>query len=201
MDARQRKRLSHEMSSILRHRAGDLGLDMDAAGWVRVDELLPHLKVPRAAVDEVVASNNKARFEIRGELIRASQGHSLEGMPVTQEALEASWTEYTADGPIFHGTRIDAIEGIGRDGIMRGDRTHVHLATSPNSRVGKRNNVAVLLTVASERLRQAGYRVFSSQNGVLLTRHVPPGCIVDLMAVVRCSSEELADLRAALGLP
>lgn len=43
-------------------------------------------------------------------------------------------------------------------GIMRGDLTHVHLARSPGSRVGKRSHAAVLLAVAPERLRQAGYR-------------------------------------------
>jgi putative RNA 2'-phosphotransferase len=197
--AMERDRLSHEMSSILRHRAGRMGLRMDAAGWVSVDELLAHLHVSRAAVEEVVANDQKARFAIRRNRIRACQGHSLAGMPVTQEALEASWTRYTGDGPIFHGTRVEALEGIRCDGIVRGDLTHVHLTASPNSPVGKRSNVVVLLEVAPLLLCQAGHDIFRSQNGVILTRHVPPGCIVGMMAAPQCSSHQLRTLRAALG--
>jgi putative RNA 2'-phosphotransferase len=200
MEPRERNRLGRAMSSILRHDAGRMGLHMDAAGWVSVDELLAHVKVPRAVVEEVVASDRKARFELCRERVRACQGHSLAGMPVTQEALEASWARHTGDGPIFHGTRLEALDGIRRDGIVRGDLTHVHLAASPSSRVGKRHNVAVLLEVAPALLRQAGHGVFRSHNGVILTRHVPPWCIVDMMIASQCSNHEMRTIRRALGL-
>jgi RNA:NAD 2'-phosphotransferase (TPT1/KptA family) len=37
------KRLSHRMSALLRHRAGEVALRMDAAGWVELDDLVAHL--------------------------------------------------------------------------------------------------------------------------------------------------------------
>ena len=41
------KDLSHRMSALLRHRAGEVGLRMDAAGWVELDELIAHVGQPR----------------------------------------------------------------------------------------------------------------------------------------------------------
>ena len=200
MNPKQSKRLSHTMSAILRHRAGHLGLTMDPAGWVAIDDLCAHMRVARAAIDDVVRDNNKTRFEVDGRRIRASQGHSLEGMPVTQEALEASWTRFVGDGSIWHGTRTDVVASIARTGISRSKRTHVHLADSTGSRVGKRAQVGVLLEVCPNRLRAAGYDIFRSPNGVILTRHVPPSCVVDLRPVSRRSRNQYAHMRAAFGL-
>lgn len=200
MNPKQSKRLSHTMSAILRHRAGQLGLTMDPAGWMQIGDLCTHMRVARAAIDEVVRSNNKTRFQVDGARIRASQGHSLQGMPVTQDALEASWDRFLGDESIWHGTRLDVVASIARTGIARSQRTHVHLADSTGSRVGKRAQVAVLLEVCPSRVRTAGYDIFRSPNGVILTRHVPPSCVVDVRPVSRRSHNQHVQLRAAFGL-
>lgn len=200
MDPKKSKRLSHTMSAILRHRAGDIGIAMDRAGWVTIADLCAHMRVSRAAIDEVVRSNNKTRFQVSGARIRASQGHSLEGMPVTQEALEESWERYASESSIWHGTRTDAVHSIAETGISRSKRTHVHLAASTGSRVGKRAQVSVLLEVSPSRLRAAGYDIFRSPNGVILTRHVPPACVIGVRTISRRSRNQHADLRAAFGL-
>jgi putative RNA 2'-phosphotransferase len=193
------KHLSHRMSSLLRHRAGQAGLRMDAAGWVELDELVAHLGQPRHLIDEVVQHNNKTRFEIAGTRIRASQGHSLAGMPVTQEALEASWAIFAGEGSLWHSTQPDAIESIARLGLLRGERSHVHLAESRDSSVGKRANVGVLLEISPASLRAAGQTLFQSPNGVVLCRHVPPACIVDVHPLTKRARQDIAALRAALG--
>lgn len=200
MDPKKSKRLSHKMSAILRHGAGDIGMAMNPAGWVEIVDLCAHMRVSCAAIDAVVRDNNKTRFQVEGSRIRASQGHSLAGMPVTQEALEASWERYDGTDSIWHGTRTDAIASIAATGISRSKRTHVHLAASTGSRVGKRAQVGVLLEVSPERLRDAGYDIFRSPNGVILTRHVPPSCVVDLRPISRRSRNQHANLRAAFGL-
>jgi putative RNA 2'-phosphotransferase len=150
------KHLSRRMSSLLRHRAGEVGFRMDAAGWVELDELIAHLGEPRHLVEEVVQQNNKTRFEVSGTRIRASQGHSLEGMLVTQEALEASWAMFDGEDSSWHGTQPDVVESIAREGLLRGARSHVHLAESRDSSVGKRANVGVLLETSPAKLRADG---------------------------------------------
>lgn len=190
------KRISHRLSWALRHGARELGLDMDAAGWVFLSELLPKLQVAEAAVMEVVEHNNKSRFEVGDGRIRASQGHSRDGMPVTLEALEDSWALHHGDDSVWHGTNLTALDGIASDGIHAGRRTHVHLAAVLDSHVGKRANVAVMLEVSVERLRGEGLEVFVSPNGVVLARRVPTPCIVGLCALTRAARSQEQRLRA-----
>jgi putative RNA 2'-phosphotransferase len=192
---------SKKLSWLLRHGAPSEGVAMDAAGWVAVADALRVLRISRGDLEEVVAQNNKSRLELKGDRIRASQGHSHLGMPVTLEALEASWSIYDGAGPIWHGTHKGAASGIGREGILPGERTHVHLAEAIDSKVGKRANVDMMIEVSPGRLRDEGLAVHKSSNGVLLCRAVPPICIVGLITLSAAAKKSEAALRAALGLP
>lgn len=198
MNDKRIKKISHRMSYVLRHGAGELGVPMDPAGWVLVVDLLHHVRADLAELRNVVEHNNKARFEVDGEHIRASQGHSLEGMPVTLKALERSWDRYEGDGNVWHGTNLQAFGAIVDEGIVAGRRSHVHLAAELDSTVGKRANVAVMLEIAVSDLRTRGYELFVSSNGVILTRYVPPSCIVDLRAMTRRTRDQEARLRGRL---
>ena len=131
------------------------------------------------------------RVASRGARIRAVQGHSLAGTPVTLDALEASWTVVTDDAPIFHGTRLAVLGPIERDGLVPGARTHVHLAESPDARAGKRAQVDVLLEVAPAALRAAGIALHRAPNGVVLARRVPPVCIRRLHPRTRRAARDL----------
>lgn len=132
----------------------------------------------RERLDVAVRENDKQRLQVDGERIRASQGHSLKGMPVTREALENSWERVHPDGLLWHGTNRAALPAIEHEGLGAGHRTHVHLAPSKDSRVGRRTNVELLLGVDP-----ADLEVYRAPNGVLLTREVPPDAIVRVDAV------------------
>ncbi|WP_438028262.1 RNA 2'-phosphotransferase [Sorangium sp. So ce233] len=189
---------SKKLSWLLRHGAPSMGVAMDDAGWVAVDDVLRALGLPRSRLDEAVENNTKNRLEIRGDRMRASQGHSREGMPVTLAGLEASWEEVHGDAPIWHGTSVDAVRGIAREGIRPAARTHVHCTDALDSAVGKRARVDVMLEISPARLRARGIGVFRSQNGVILAREVPVGCIVGLVPIVARAKGEAAALRALL---
>jgi putative RNA 2'-phosphotransferase len=191
---------SKRLSWLLRHGAPSEGIAMDTAGWIAVEDVLRALKISRAALEEVVAHNNKSRLELAGDRIRACQGHSREGMPVTLEALEASWELYEGGGSIWHGTNTDAARGIGREGILPGERTHVHLAEATDSHVGKRANVDLVIEVSPALLRGEGLSVYRSSNGVLLCRSVPARCIIGLIAISEAAKLSEAALRSYLGL-
>ena len=199
MQPKEFKRLSHALSWLLRHGAGESGLAMDEAGWARIGDVLAKVRATRDALDEVVRHNDKSRLEVRGERIRACQGHSLANMPVTREALEASWALDPRDEPIWHGTSLAAVEPIAREGILPGERTHVHLAGETDSKVGKRGGVDVLLRVDPARMRAEGVGLFRSPNGVLLARRVPPSCVTGLRAETRRAREDEARLRGLFG--
>lgn len=190
---------SIKMSWLLRHGAASQGLTMDAAGWVEIAAVLRALGLAREQLDAVVRDNSKARFEVDGPRIRATQGHSTAPGAVSLDALEASWARYDDAGPLWHGTNIAAVPGIAREGILPVTRTHVHLAAAVDSQVGKRANVAVLLEVAVEGLRAAGLGIFVSPNGVILVRRVPVDCVVAVVGVTREGRAQEAALRALFG--
>lgn len=192
---------SIRLSWLLRHGAREADLAMDAAGWAAIEDVLIAGRLDRALLDRVVAGNNKQRYQLDGDRIRAVQGHSLTGTPVTLDGLEASWRRVEPDAPVFHGTRVEALEPIGRAGLLPGERSHVHLAPARDAVVGKRAEGEVLLEVSPTALRAAGLALFVAPNGVVLARHVPPRCIVDLHPCTPATTAALPELRALLGLP
>jgi putative RNA 2'-phosphotransferase len=147
-------------------------------GWSSIDDVLRVLGMDHPALDQAVRDNDKQRLQVDGGRIRACQGHSLAGMPVTCEALENSWERVYPDHLLWHGTSREALPAIRRDGLLPGRRTHVHLAPSKDSHVGRRTAVEVLLGVDS-----ADLAVYRAPNGVLLTRFVPADAIVTVDAV------------------
>jgi putative RNA 2'-phosphotransferase len=166
------------LSYLLRHGATESGLAMDAAGWSLIADVLRLTNMAAQELDEAIASNTKSRLERRGDYVRACQGHSLSGTPVTLEALEASWILDDADGDLWHGTAAEAAASIRQTGIHPGQRTHVHLARTVDAKVGKRSNVDVVLQVSRDALRSEGIPVWRAPNDVLLVRYVPAACLV-----------------------
>jgi len=173
---------------------------MDAAGWASVNDVL---RVTDMTLDELsiaVTTNDKGRLQLEGARIRACQGHSLENMPVTRVALEASWEAIAPVAPLWHGTSVEALPGIGRLGITPSLRTHVHLADSVDSKLVKRARVDVLIEIAPEPLRRAGLGIFRAQNGVVLVERVPVESIV-LVHPVRTDRRSVATACRTAGLP
>ncbi len=188
---------SKKLSWLLRHGAASVGIPIDAAGWVAIGDVLRHLRMTRSYLDALVADNAKRRYEIEGDRIRACQGHSLGVVGADPAVIEATWKVFTADAPIWHGTAIEALPSIAREGLRPQTRTHVHLAPSLESVVGKRAQVAVMLEVDPRRVRAEGVTVYEAPNGVILARRIPAGAIVGLRpmtARARARAAEFAGL-------
>lgn len=170
---------SKRLSWLLRHGATEAGVAIDSAGWVKTADVMRVLHLTKAQIDDAVANNNKSRFAVDGEYIRAVQGHSLPGV-VSLESLEASWQIYAGNGEnglIWHGTNRDHLDSILKTGLKSMQRTHVHLAETTKSHVGKRANVDILLGIDVKAMRESGNTLFQSDNGVVLARYVPANCI------------------------
>src|SRR5690606_23809008 len=89
MDERRTVRVSKYIASHLRHQPERIGLVPDEGGWVEIDALIAAaaahgFRFTREELDHVVAVNDKRRFTVEGNRIRANQGHSIEvdlGLP------------------------------------------------------------------------------------------------------------------------
>jgi putative RNA 2'-phosphotransferase len=171
---KQHTKISKFLSLILRHRPEAIGIELDAQGWVGIDELLRACAangrpLSRADLEYVVTHNNKKRFAISedGRRIRASQGHSIE--------VELGYEAAVPPDTLYHGTAVRNLDSIRQKGLLKGQRHHVHLsldeATARN--VGQRHGTAVVLTVRVGDMVDAGFTFFVSANSVWLTDHVP----------------------------
>ncbi len=185
---------SKKLSWLLRHGAAEAGLNVDPAGWVPTQQVLNYLKISKDDLHYAVEYNNKNRLQITDTHIRACQGHSTEIMPITLDALEESWDIFTGNDTLWHGTNLDAIYKIAKEGLLPIKRTHVHLAPFQNSLVGKRNNTSILLTISTMMLRNEGIKIFQAHNGVILVRHVPNTCIIQAYAITRPAKKKQSEI-------
>ncbi len=167
-------RLSRKMSYILRHNPGDIGIELDAHGSVDLDVFVERLRtiggmaVKKTDVIEAVEVNDKQRFAIEDNRIRAVQGHSID-VDLGLDAVEPPKT-------LWHGTVDRFLDSILQAGLQPSGRTHVHLSDSIDTAiaVGSRRGEPVILTVAAGEMHHNGHAFHRSANGVWLVEHVPP---------------------------
>ena len=138
-------------------------------GWRQVSELAK-LGYSRSILDEIVATNNKQRFEYSPDKrkIRARQGHSI---PVDVELKEA-----TPPDILYHGTATKFLESIYKNGILPGTRLYVHLSPDEETaiNVGSRHGKPFVIKIDCQKMLADDCKFFLSNNGVWLTESVNP---------------------------
>ncbi|WP_030924918.1 RNA 2'-phosphotransferase [Streptosporangium amethystogenes] len=172
MDNRRLVRVSKYLSAHLRHQPERIGLVLSPQGWADIDALLAAaarhgLTITRDELAQVVAGNDKRRFTIEGDRIRANQGHTVE-VDLDLPAVEPPEV-------LFHGTVGSRVAAIRADGLRPMTRHAVHLSPDRETatRVGARRGRPVVLVVRSGEMHRAGHEFQISANGVWLTAHVP----------------------------
>ncbi|MFO1078475.1 MAG: RNA 2'-phosphotransferase [Planctomycetota bacterium] len=167
--------LSKFLSYVLRHRPGSIGVTLDEHGWVAVDELLARAAavgriLDRATLGAIVAADDKQRFTLSedGNRIRAAQGHSID--------VELGLEPVVPPETLYHGTATRFLDAIRAEGLRPGGRRHVHLSADEATAVavGKRHGKPVVLRVAAGEMHRQGHVFHRADNGVWLTRVVPP---------------------------
>jgi putative RNA 2'-phosphotransferase len=184
VDERRAVGISKFLSLVLRHDPGRVGIALDEAGWVDVDELTAACRragrgFTREELEHVVATNGKQRFAFSGDgrRIRANQGHSVTvdlGLPAAEPPAV-----------LYHGTGTRSVEAILREGLRPMSRQDVHLSADVETalRVGSRHGRPAVLVVDAAGLVALGHTFRVSENGVWLTDHVPVSHLRRLEAV------------------
>ncbi|MCX4963341.1 RNA 2'-phosphotransferase [Streptomyces sp. NBC_00654] len=173
MDGQRTVKVSKYLSKHLRHQPERIGITLDAHGWVTVDELLRAtarhgLALTRAELDHVVAANDKQRFTLDGDRIRANQGHTV--------AVDLDLPPAEPPAYLYHGTVARVLDVIRAEGLRPMDRHHVHLSADRETatRVGARRGRPLVLSVDAGAMHRAGHTFRVSANGVWLADAVPP---------------------------
>ena len=170
------KKTSIFISLILRHKPETIGISLDQHGWANVDELINGINktddyhIDMGILEEIVRTDNKQRYSFNEDKtkIRANQGHSVN---VDVELKEAEPPEQ-----LFHGTGEKYVASIRKEGLIPKSRLYVHLSKDKETaeKVGARHGKPHIFFVHSGKMFRAGYKFYLSENGVWLTKSVPP---------------------------
>lgn len=196
--------LSKALSYILRHGAVKEGLDIGADGFVRLDQVLARPRVRSISmaetttttaarkpgvddVREIVASNDKQRFELLQRTddasgqhwwVRAVQGHSLSHVDQVQHTpLHMDNLHLVSTGsPVLaiHGTNAAAWDAIlASGGLKPMTRNHIHLAKGKHGDTdvvsGMRKSSTRLIYIHLAHALADNIPFSLSSNGVILT--------------------------------
>jgi RNA:NAD 2'-phosphotransferase (TPT1/KptA family) len=175
----QRKMPKDVNRSLTRHlRHNPNGLPMDEGGYVTVSAIkgLGILFEALTVEDlrQIVAKDAKNRYhmiETEPVRIRANQGHSDSvGVRLDDGKLFTPITPRMVS--TYHATTQEAWAKIHKEGLNPMNRTHVHMAKTPNAEAGIRTTkgVDVILVIDIKQAVTDGVKFYESMNGVILTR-------------------------------
>ena len=170
-------RISKYMSKILRHKPELIGIKIEYHGaWAKTDELIAGIrrtlepKFNLETLKKIVAEDKKQRYSFTDNYkkIRANQGHSID--------VDMGYVPTKPPETLFHGTTWRNIGSINKEGLNSGDRQYVHLSRDEVTAidVGSRHGKPFIYRVLAGQMYRDGYEFYISDNGVWLTKEVPP---------------------------
>lgn len=144
------RKISMQLSKILRHSAPGLGVEIRPDGFCRVDELLglevmkrlcaTQAQSPVCTLKQVTQTNDKQRFEMTTidghHMIRAVQGHSIDAVSDRELAQPLTLND-ALPKKCIHGTYMKHWQSIQAKGLIAGglidqangnQRNHIHFA-------------------------------------------------------------------------
>ena len=155
-------RKGKRLAFLLRH---DEEYQFDEHGWHEVSDLIANHGYTMELLDEIVETNNKKRYEFSEDKtkIRARQGHSIN--------VDVELKETTPPDILYHGTAETTVPIILKEGIVKGNRLHVHLSQTEETAVttGRRYGKPYGLRINTKQLGEDGIKSYLSTNGAWLT--------------------------------
>ncbi|MDR7482954.1 MAG: RNA 2'-phosphotransferase [Armatimonadota bacterium] len=177
--ALRRLRLSRLLARVLRHKPEDVGLTLDAEGFVELGALARALaaqpgweEITAGEVASVAAADPR-RYELRDGRIRARYGHTVQIQAPGTPALPPEW--------LYCGVPWGALAEIRAAGLRPGARQYVHLATTPAeaAAVARRHaDDVVVVAVRARPAHDAGIVFWRAGPQLYLTGPLPPAVLL-----------------------
>jgi putative RNA 2'-phosphotransferase len=166
------ERISRFLTYILRHRPKDYPLVFDERGFVDWHDIVQvvqerYYDVTEEQVHAVVIESAKKRFELEGDRVRATYGHSFP-VDLGQETVQPP-------EKLYYGTARDLAQSILRNGLKPRDRQYVHLSVSAEEAesVARRHDPRPSVIIVQARTaHDEGVRFYRS-GPLFLADHVP----------------------------
>jgi len=164
--------ISRFLSYALRHEPESVGLTMDRAGWVEVDDLIEGARAQGISLsldrlERLTERDQKGRFSLSNDKIRirANYGHSIE-VDIAPTGVEPAELLYL-------GAAAQHAQTILGKGISSAGQP-IRLAPEPHRalRLGARHKDPVVLEVLARSMVESGYSFQKSDDG-WLTEEIP----------------------------
>jgi len=165
-------KLSKTVSYILRHHPEDFDLKLAADASVATNELLQALRrkfkdITKNDLIQLVEADPKGRFSFldNQQRIRASYGHSIEGVNPDYQAVEPPEI-------LYHGTRPEVKDKILAVGLKPMSRNYVHLSVGVKEAkkvARRRTRQPLVFKVKALKAYQEGQNFYKTAEDIYLT--------------------------------
>jgi putative RNA 2'-phosphotransferase len=177
LDDERAERLSRFLALVLRHRALSFDLPMDDEGFVPIDDLLDLMSERQPALDWVepehlvtLASNQgRQRFEVRGDSVRATYGHSFH-RPIHYADAQPPEELYVA----VPRARLAEVRA---KGLFPVGRQYVHLSVdrAEAEEIGRHHDEhPSVVTIRAREAHTGGVPFHRPTDGIFLVSHLGP---------------------------
>ncbi len=166
------ERLSRFLTFLLRHKPKDYPLAFDREGFAPWQEVVDMVQerfydVTEEQIRALIAGTEKKRFELRGDKVRATYGHSF--------PVDLGTTEAAPPAELYYGAPRDLAQSMLRSGLKPRDRQYVHLSVTAKEAesVARRHDPSpAILIVDAQAAHSEGIRFYES-GPLFLVEQVP----------------------------
>ncbi len=167
------EKLGKFVSGLLRHFPQKFELEMDENGWVNFEDLVKVVSrkyrwANRWVLKAMVYSDEKKRYEIKGDKIRARYGHSIDvklyDMPEAEEDT------------LYYGTSEEEANRMLEIGIKPVNQAYVHLSTSIERSIEVatlRTKKPIIFEIDAKKAKEDGIRILKANDSIALTKEIP----------------------------
>jgi putative RNA 2'-phosphotransferase len=171
---KQDLKISRKLCYLLRHNNRDL--NMDEFGYINTGDITKELNINIDDLLRIVEEDNKVRYTISKDKIKANYGHSID--------IIHNYTVIKPPAFLYHGTAKKFINSIKDLGITKQKRQFIHLTDNYHEaiQVGSRHGEPIVLEVNSILLYNEGQEFYKSNN-IYLTNDIGSRYIININKV------------------
>jgi putative RNA 2'-phosphotransferase len=173
LDKNSVEKLGRFVSGILRHFPDRFKLEMDEGGWVDFDSLVRVVSrkykwANQWLLKAMIYSDEKKRYELKDDRLRARYGHSVKvklDYPIAEEDL------------LYYGTGEEEAQRLLDIGIKPVNQTYVHLSVTieKSEEVARlRTDKPIILEINARKAREDGIRIIKVNEHIALVEEIPP---------------------------
>lgn len=177
MDDREVERVGRMMAGALRHFPEKYGLAMGDTGFVSIRALATAIRVRRRDLKWIKAkhiialacTDPKGRYEVRGEMIRATYGHTVD--------VDLDLPTDNIPPKLYYPATGDELDFLLKHGIQPTDRRMVHLSATPEAahEAGRhRCSDPAILEIDTAGVIESGSVIMKAGKTVYITLSINP---------------------------